>query len=66
MRINLICVEDTLISLGARKMCAYIRRLNPDTNLLFISLSNFRSMKEALFPSSAKKLDPLTEARPMA
>ena len=39
VKINFVCVEDSLIAVGYRKMAAVMKSVNPDTNLFYVNLS---------------------------
>ncbi len=66
MRINIVSVEDSLISLGVRKVSAYVRRLNPDTKVFYIPLTHFFSLWNVLRPRYSSELDPKRDVEPMA
>jgi radical SAM superfamily enzyme YgiQ (UPF0313 family) len=36
VKINFVCVEDSLIAVGYRKMAAVMKSVNPDTNLFYV------------------------------
>lgn len=36
MRINLVCVEDSIMAFGVRKMGSFTKSINPDTQLFFV------------------------------
>ena len=44
MRVNLVCVEDGIISVGFRKMVSYARLQEPDTHGYFVALNNNLSL----------------------
>ena len=48
MRIGLVCVEDGLMSVGIRKMAAYVRTLHPDTTVHYVPYTNYRSLAAIL------------------
>ncbi len=66
MRINIVSVEDSLISLGVRKVSAFVRQLNPDTKVFYVPLTNFFSLWNVLRPSYSNELDPKRDVEPMA
>ncbi|MCH7596279.1 MAG: B12-binding domain-containing radical SAM protein [Planctomycetes bacterium] len=66
MRINIVSVEDSLISLGVRKVSAYVRRINPDTKIFYVPLTKFFSLWSALRPRYSDELDPQRDLPPMA
>lgn len=45
MKIALVCVEDGVMSCGFRKIAAYIKTLNADTSLYYVSYDNHRSLR---------------------
>lgn len=45
MKIALVCVEDGLMSVGFRKIAAFVRTLNADTTVHFVPYQNARSLK---------------------
>lgn len=66
MRISIVSVEDSLISVGVRKVSSFIKRLNPDTTSYYIPLTNYRSFRSILRPGYADTLDTQIQARRMA
>jgi len=42
MKINLVCLEDGIISCGFRKMASLAKSLNPNTKIHYVSLNQFR------------------------
>lgn len=66
MRINIVSIEDSLISLGVRKVSAYMRQLNPDTKVFYVPLTNFFSLWNVLRPSYSNELDQERDVEPMA
>ncbi len=48
MKIAMVCVEDGLMSVGTRKMTAFVRTLNPDTTASYVTYDNFRSLWRTL------------------
>ncbi len=45
----MVCLEDGITSCGFRKMAAYVRRLNPDTEALYVTTNRYRGIRNALF-----------------
>lgn len=66
MRINIVSVEDSLISLGVRKVSAYVRRVNPDNKIFCVPLTNFFSLWSLLRRRYSNGLDPQRDVPPMA
>lgn len=66
MKINLVSVDDSLMSHGARRMSAYMASLNHDTTFYLTPLRHFRSLVNTLLMGGMSGLDPATEARPIA
>lgn len=70
MKINVVSIEDSLISVGVRKVSAHVRRLNRDTTPYYVPLGNFRSLRTILRARYASGFDPqhdaLTVAEPIA
>ncbi len=66
MKINVVSVDDSLISIGARRMSAFIRRLNPDTTPYYVATSNYLSFRDILLTRSVKTLNASSDARHMA
>ena len=48
MKIALVCVEDGLMSVGFRKMVAFVESLNPDTTPYYVPYQNYRSLRVIL------------------
>jgi anaerobic magnesium-protoporphyrin IX monomethyl ester cyclase len=48
MKINLVCVEDSIITLGFRKIASYIKSLNPETSVFFLPLGQNRTLLRIL------------------
>lgn len=57
MRIHIVSIDDSLISIGARKVCAYMRGINPDTHIYYLPLSNFFSLWSLLAPRYRQELN---------
>lgn len=66
MRINIISVEDSLVSLGVRKVSSYVRQLNPDTKVFYIPLTKFFSLWNVLRPRYSGDLDTERDVQAMA
>lgn len=45
MKVALVCVEDGIVSVGFRKMAAYVKVLNPDTTVYYVSQGKYRSLR---------------------
>lgn len=60
MKINIVCLDESLISTGARKLAAYVCSLNPDTTVHYIALGRYRSPMAWLFPRHPGTLDART------
>ncbi len=45
----MVCMEDGITSCGFRKMAAYVARLNPDTEALYVTTGRYRGIRAALF-----------------
>ena len=43
MKINLVCLEDSLFAVGFRKMATFTAAINPDTHNYFLTLENYLS-----------------------
>lgn len=50
MKVNIVSLDDTLISIGARRVAAQVRGLCPDTSLYFIAADRYRSFRDILLP----------------
>ena len=48
MKINLVCIEDSLMAIGFRKMASYIRLFNSDTNNFFITSAESLTIKRVV------------------
>lgn len=48
MKIALVCVEDGLMSVGFRKIAAFVKTLNPETTGHYVPYQNYRSLKVIL------------------
>ena len=48
MKINLVCIEDSLMAIGFRKMASYIRLFNSDTNNFFITSAERLTIKRVI------------------
>jgi anaerobic magnesium-protoporphyrin IX monomethyl ester cyclase len=48
MKIALVCVEDGLMSVGFRKMAAWIKQLNAHTSIYYVPFDNYRSLTTVL------------------
>jgi|CXWL01.1.fsa_nt_gi radical SAM superfamily enzyme YgiQ (UPF0313 family) len=66
MKINIVSIEDSLLSVGARKVSAYVRSLNPDTNVYYVPLSNFFSLWSLVRPRYTDALDAKRDAYSIA
>jgi radical SAM superfamily enzyme YgiQ (UPF0313 family) len=45
----MVSLEDGITSCGFRKMAAYVRRLNSDTEACYVTTNRYRSIRNALF-----------------
>jgi radical SAM superfamily enzyme YgiQ (UPF0313 family) len=45
MKIALVCVEDGIVSVGFRKIAAYVKSLNADTTVYYVSEGKYRSLR---------------------
>jgi len=66
MKINIISLEDDLISIGFRKVSAYIKKLNPGTTTYYIPGANYRSFKSVLLARLPGPFESESEARRIA
>lgn len=66
MRINIVSIDDSLMSIGTRKVCAYMRRVNPDTHIYYLPLSNYFSLWALIYPRFGRGLDVDREADAIA
>src|SRR5437870_2004942 len=57
MKIALVCVEDGLMSVGFRKIGAYVRSLNADTNVHYVPYENHRSLMLILLGRAGQASD---------
>lgn len=48
MKIAMVCVEDALMNVGFRKMCAQVKELHAQTQIFYVTYTNYRSLKAAL------------------
>ncbi len=48
MRIQLVSLEDGITSCGFRKMAAYVRRINPDTEPVYVSTNRYRTLRAGI------------------
>ena len=44
MKIGLVCVEDNLMSIGFRKIGAYVKKLHPDTKVHYVPYKNSKDL----------------------
>lgn len=58
MKINMVCLENGIVSCGFRHMAAYVKRLHPDTSIRYISTNGFRSMWGYIFGSTGDPAAP--------
>lgn len=49
MRVRMVSLEDRITSCGFRKMAAYVRRLNADTEACYVTTNRYRGIRNALF-----------------
>ena len=49
MRVRMVSLEDGITSCGFRKMAAYVRRLNADTEAYYVTTNRYRGIRNALF-----------------
>src|SRR3982074_3702389 len=45
----MVSLEDGITSCGFRKMAAYVRRLNADTEAYYVTTNRYRGIRNALF-----------------
>ncbi len=49
MRVKMVCLEDGITSCGFRKMAAYVARLNPDTDVYYVTTAHqYKSVRNAI------------------
>ena len=66
MRVHIVSIEESLMSLGVRKMSAFVKTLTPDTHAFFVSLGNVGSFRRILRGRYETGVQNEDEARCMA
>lgn len=57
MKVKFISVEEGITALGFRKVVSVARKLNPETEIYFITTGNLYSLKTHLLPSTREKFE---------
>ena len=55
MKVKLVSIENGIAAFGFRRIASMARKLNPDTEIYFLTAGNLYSLITHLFPSSQKK-----------
>lgn len=57
MRINLVCVEDGLDNIGFRKFSAFVRKLQPEVGIHYVTTGNLRGLVRTIIMQGQANLD---------
>jgi anaerobic magnesium-protoporphyrin IX monomethyl ester cyclase len=66
LKIKIVSVDDTLVSIGARRVAAQVRRVCSDTSLHFVIANRYRSFRDVLLARDSPTLDNEAELENMA
>jgi anaerobic magnesium-protoporphyrin IX monomethyl ester cyclase len=66
MRIHVVSVDESLVTIGMRRMSAFIRSLNPLTVPFHVPLGNFKRFREIILARYSRPIDQDAEASQIA